>query len=168
MWSIIHSGVAAMRAPGNASISMLNNLSVMVALLKKLPPIYWIVFLGIAGYLLPVIWGAPDDTNGTSVGRREGTVRLHAQFTGGCPAGWRSRLSPFGDGRIGVNTVFRTSTTSSMRDRNILEMYFSERNAPPVPLGPGYAWVVETHDTDDSYRYEEGGVRVCWRISGTP
>ena len=106
MWSIIHSGVAAMRAPGNASISMLNNLSVMVALLKKLPPIYWIVFLGIAGYLLPVIWGAPDDTNGTSVGRREGTVRLHAQFTGGCPAGWRSRLSPFGDGRIGVNTVF--------------------------------------------------------------
>ena len=125
---------------------------------SKLPPIYWLVFLGIGA----VIWsgGAPDERG----------VRLHARFALTCPADWTSRATQFWDGRIGVNTVFRPSPTNSTRDRNILEMYFSgrtgRRTPPPVPIETGYVWVVDAHDTDDSYRYEERGVRTCWQISG--
>ena len=71
-------------------------------------------------YLIPDQASSPSPSN-----TQPGEVRLHAQFARACPAGWRSRTTQFGDGRIGVNTVFRPSPTNSTRDRNILEMYFS-------------------------------------------
>ena len=149
---------------------------------SKLPPIYWLLFLCIGGYFFQANSGAGQGPGGEpGVGRGavpgasrgasdERGVRLHAQFARACPAGWRSRTTQFGDGRIGVNTVFRSSPTNSTRDRNILEMYFSgvtgRETAPPIPLGPGYVWVVDAHDTDDSYQYQDRGVRACWQISG--
>ena len=95
--------------------------------------------------------------------------RLEVQFAGMCPVGWQDRPAPFGDGRIGVNTVFRSTTRQSTVDRNILDLYFfdvaSERaNPPQVTRGAEYVWAVETHDTDDRYRYRPDGVRVCWRV----
>ena len=95
--------------------------------------------------------------------------RLEVQFADVCPVGWQERPAPFGDGRIGVNTVFRSANRQSTADRNILELYFfdvaSERaNPPQVPRGAEYVWAVETHDTDARYRYRADGVRVCWRV----
>ena len=99
----------------------------------------------------------------------ESNRRLEVQFAGVCSAGWQDRPAPFGNGRIGVNTVFRSATRQSTTDSNILDLYFfnaaSGRSNPPgVPRGAEYVWVVETHDIDDRYRYREDGVRVCWRV----
>ena len=110
------------------------------------------------------------------------TARLHAQFARVCPDDWTDQPAPFGDGRLGVNTVFRAQPAGSTRsifpggptvDRNILEMYFFDVNTeavntPPPPGGTGHVWVVETHDTDDRYRYQAEGVRVCWQTSDMP
>lgn len=98
-----------------------------------------------------------------------GPSRLEARFADVCPAGWRARAAPFGNGRLGVNTVFRPATTYTPADRNILEMYFFDAGRGgvadvPRPAGwPDTVWTVASHDTDPSYPYSEGRVRVCWR-----
>ena len=98
-----------------------------------------------------------------------GPSRLEARFADVCPAGWRVRAAPFGNGRLGVNTVFRPATTHTPADRNILEMYFFDAGRDgvadvPRPAGwPDTVWTVASHDTDPSYPYSEDRVRVCWR-----
>ena len=102
-------------------------------------------------------------------GSSPGVSRLDVRFSDGCSVGWQERQAPFGDGRPGVNTVFRSAARQSMTDSNILDLYFFNRSSgraspPAVPQGADYVWAVEAHDIADHYRYRADGVRVCWRI----
>ena len=144
--------------------------------------LWWLVGVVVAALLVVSTGCTPDETTTVRTPDETTTVRLHAQFARMCPDDWTDQPAPFGDGRIGVNTVFRAQPAGSTRsifpggptvDRNILEMYFFDVNteavnAPPIPGGTGHVWVVETHDTDDRYRYQAEGVRVCWQTLSMP
>ena len=96
-------------------------------------------------------------------------ARLEARFERVCPAGWRTRPAPFGDGHVGVNTVFRPADSQTVADRNILELYFfdTDRELADIPRAPGWpdmVWRVSSHDIAPSYPYQSTGMRVCWRI----
>ncbi len=96
-------------------------------------------------------------------------ARLEARFERVCPAGWRTRPAPFGNGRVGVNTVFLPADSQTVADRNILEMYFfdADRELADIPRAPGWpdmVWRVSSHDIAPSYPYQSTGMRVCWRL----